>query len=39
MQNVVLSIGLRDRSLFLPEGGPVEYGVGHDFFDELKGGP
>ena len=30
---------VRDRSLFLLEGGgAVEYGVGHDFFDKLKGG-
>ena len=27
---------IRDRSLFLPGGGAVGYGVGHDFFDELK---
>ena len=30
---------VRDRSLFLLEGGgAVEYGVGHVFFDKLKGG-
>ena len=36
--HLLIFLQFRDRSLFLPEGGPVEYGVGHDFFDELKGG-
>ena len=30
--------GIRDRSLFLLEEGGKNMGVGHDFFDELKGG-
>ena len=32
-----LTASIRDRSLFLPEGGPKNIGVGHDSFDELKG--